>query len=319
MMIEGTHVSCPKCGWEPSEGDIWVCDVCQTRWNTFKTHGKCPGCGKVFIDTACLKSKGGCGQFSLNAQWYESIEVKEPTSKKKFTWFWQKKNEPPITDAGRKWVENALLTLVEVFDEEYFKSLPTITPDKNYFDHEFDGTESDAEYILGRLMSIMRIDPAKIKLMFFSNPGPIYSGGLNTVNVHKANTLANTAGLYRNSAVDPKEMWIETSIIKNKIALISLMAHQLAHYKLLGERRRLIKNDESLTDLTAVVFGFGIFIGNAQLYLPDLVIAYALAWLAYYRQEDTSWKHYLNKTVKKYFERSLSYIEKNAADMKWPS
>ncbi len=46
--------------------------------------------------------------------------------------------------------------------------------------------------------------------------------------------------------------------------LVGTMAHELAHLKLMGERR--VTGDEYdnelLTDLTAVFHGFGIFLGN---------------------------------------------------------
>jgi hypothetical protein len=254
---------------------------------------------------------------SLNADWYESIEQIKPKEKEKFGWFWQGKKGLPITESEKRWVENGLLTLSEVFGKDYFKSLPTITPDKTFFEHDFDGTETDAEFIIERLMSMMQIDSSEIRLKFFSNPPSIYSGGLVTINSPKSNSLVNTAGLYVNNRTGPKEIWIETSLFQDTIALISILAHELAHYKLLGERRRLIKNDEYLTDLTVIGLGFGIFIGNAQLYLQEPVIAYALAWLAHYRDEDISWKHHLNKAMKKYFERSYEYIAQNKDTVKW--
>jgi hypothetical protein len=319
MIVDGANVSCPFCGWKPQEGDLWVCDECKTKWNTFQTHGKCPGCDKQFIDTQCKKSSGGCGQVSLNVEWYNSPESVKPQTKEKFTWFWKRKKTAPITDADRKWVENGLLTLAEVFGKEYFKSLPTIMPDKNYFEKEFDGTEADAAYILGRLTSIMQIDLSEIKLNFFSNPKPFYSGGLYTVNVHKSNSLANTAGLYVDNDVStgPKEIWVDISLLRNPMFLTKVLAHELTHYKLLGERRRLIKNDERLTDLATVGLGLGIFVGNAPTYLQAPIVAYALAWLVRYRSQDASWKDYLQPSTKKYFENSLAYIDANPSSIKW--
>ena len=75
---------------------------------------------------------------SLNAQWYKPVEFVKPKEKETFTWFWQTKKGLPITEDDKKWVENALLTLAEVLGAEYFKSIRTITPDKRYFDREFD-------------------------------------------------------------------------------------------------------------------------------------------------------------------------------------
>ena len=82
-----------------------------------------------------------------------------------------------------------------------------------------------------------------------------------------------------------------------------------------------------MTDLVAIVYGFGIFLGNTHFsyssfsdfhgsgwqtsttgYLPEQVIAYAMAWLCYYRKEDDSWKSMLNKTMLRFFEQSMDYI-----------
>src|SRR6202000_964871 len=123
------RVSCPKCGWEPDDTCKWMCDVCQTRWNTFDTHGRCPGCGKVFIDTQCSKRRGGCGQMSLNADWYEEIEIVKPKSSLKSLFSWGNKDRLPITENDKKWVERSLVLLSELFEPIYFKSLATITPD----------------------------------------------------------------------------------------------------------------------------------------------------------------------------------------------
>ena len=51
--------------------------------------------------------------------------------------------------------------------------------------------------------------------------------------------------------------------------------------------------------------------------LPEPIIAYTLAWLAYYRDEDVSWKQYLNRTMKKYFEKSYAWIGQNKDKVKW--
>jgi len=316
MKVNDTNVSCPKCGWEPDEKDIWVCDECKTRWNTFQTRGKCPGCGKVFIDTQCSKQKGGCGELSLNAEWFQLVDQNNPPEKRKFVWFWNKERLP-IIETERQWIENGLLTLSEVFGSDYFKSLSTITPDKKFFDREFDYTVTDAVFIIEQLMTIMQIDSSNVKMNFFSNPANIYSGGLVTVNSFESDSLVNATGLYFNNDTGEKEIWLEARLLQNTQALTMTLAHELAHHKLLGERRRLVKNDERLTDLTAISWGFGIFFGNAQSYLQQPSVAYSIAWLAHYRDEDILWKQYLNQTTKKYFEKSYTWIEQNKENVKW--
>jgi hypothetical protein len=58
-------VRCPKCHWKPGDDDRWAC-VCEHVWNTFATHGRCPGCGKQWHETQCLH----CGEWSPHEAWY---------------------------------------------------------------------------------------------------------------------------------------------------------------------------------------------------------------------------------------------------------
>jgi hypothetical protein len=60
------RIRCPKCGWQPSRHDVWMC-VCLHSWNTFDTKGVCPGCGIKWSDTQCLR----CKQWSRHDDWYE--------------------------------------------------------------------------------------------------------------------------------------------------------------------------------------------------------------------------------------------------------
>jgi len=330
MIIDGTYVSCPKCGWEPDETCRWMCDECRTKWNTFETNATCPGCGKVFIDTQCLRSRSGCGQMSLNADWYVPIEDASPKEKEKFTWFWQKKSDLPVTQTDKEWIENGLQLLADMFGDEYLRSLPTIIPDKRYFNRQFNGTEADAEFIFKRVAGLMNIDPWEIKLMFYSEQPVAYSPGIvETPSDNLKGNWKGSAGQYIDKGLGQKEIWLKLETLNDTLGVIATLSHELAHYKLLAEHR-METNNEYLTDLTVIAFGFGIFMSNSYFkfsqwqshsrhgwqmqkkgYLPEQMIAYAMAWLAHCRNEDVSWKHYLNSTVRKYFERSYKYIDEN--------
>lgn len=73
-------IRCPKCAWRPAPSDLWCClridtpeppfPACGTEWNTFSTHGKCPGCAHQWQWTSCLR----CGEWSLHEDWYERDE-----------------------------------------------------------------------------------------------------------------------------------------------------------------------------------------------------------------------------------------------------
>ena len=63
---EGPKIRCPRCRWRPGRRDLWMCH-CSHVWNTFDTHGKCPGCNFQWTDTMCLQ----CHQWSAHVDWYE--------------------------------------------------------------------------------------------------------------------------------------------------------------------------------------------------------------------------------------------------------
>ena len=71
LIPDSTRIRCPQCAWQPRKFDRWLCDPgCHHCWNTFETAGICPGCGKTWDDTACLR----CHAWSPHADWYEHDE-----------------------------------------------------------------------------------------------------------------------------------------------------------------------------------------------------------------------------------------------------
>jgi hypothetical protein len=76
-----TGVRCPLCRWQPTASSAWYCEGtgtpesftggCGTRWNTFATRGRCPGCAHQWHWTICLR----CGGWSLHEDWYEEREA----------------------------------------------------------------------------------------------------------------------------------------------------------------------------------------------------------------------------------------------------
>jgi hypothetical protein len=59
------RIRCPKCTWQPARDSRWFCH-CGHSWNTFDTHGVCPGCAHIWRDTACLR----CHAWSEHEDWY---------------------------------------------------------------------------------------------------------------------------------------------------------------------------------------------------------------------------------------------------------
>ncbi len=246
------------------------------------------------------------------------------------------KSELPITPNDKKWIEASLLFLAGLFEPIYFKSLTTITPDREYFDRDFNGTEEDAEFILEKVASIMNIKPWEIKLMYFSEQPDDFSEGISITPSEKLNeSWTSKESELVNKAFGDKEIWIDLAQINDPIGLIATISTELSKYKLISEYA--IEDDVNrLAHLTAIVFGFGIFKGNDFFKftqwqgnshhgwrmqkrggLPEPIIAYAMAWLAHYRGEGIPWSHYLNKTMRKYFDRSYKFITQNKESIRW--
>lgn len=70
------RIRCPLCKWQPDSSSRWYCGGdggppeyyggCGWEWNTFDTHGVCPGCQHQWRWTDCLS----CESCSLHESWY---------------------------------------------------------------------------------------------------------------------------------------------------------------------------------------------------------------------------------------------------------
>lgn len=243
--------------------------------------------------------------------------------------FWNKKLKLPITPDDKEWVEDALIAIKNDFGEDYFREITTVLPNKKFYDNEFSGSENDALFVLNQTKLYMDIDSDAFALKFFSDqPVTMADGTVLSSPASIDGTWNSAAGIYEETE-GVTTIYIERSQLKNPLSLIATVAHELSHYILLGEGR-IDENDEYLTDLVAIVYGFGIFLGNSRFtyssfsnykesgwqmsskgYLPEQIIAYAMAWLCVYRNEEREWEKMLNATMLKHFQESVRYIEAN--------
>jgi hypothetical protein len=126
---------------------------------------------------------------------------------------------------------------------------------------------------------------------------------------------------------------IRSTMLKDPMALVATVAHELGHVILLGGKlmNRKIPDHELLTDLLTVFLGLGIFTANSAArfkqfqenrrigwsmqrlgYLPESVFGYALARFAIEREEKkTEWARHLSPNVRSDFKRSKRWLEEN--------
>ncbi|NER15033.1 hypothetical protein GWK08_16375 [Leptobacterium flavescens] len=245
--------------------------------------------------------------------------------------FWSKKTKLPITAEDKEWIDFDLNWLRAEFGEDHFQEIRTVTPTIDFYDRAFTGIEEDAEFILEVTMELMDIRDVDIKLQLFSDqPIEMQDGSILSTPADINGKWKSASGTFEKNKKETI-ISLERGQLKNPISMISTISHELAHQILLGENR-IEENDEFLTDLTAIFYGFGVFLGNSRFnfstntggagfgwemnsqgYLPEQIIAYAMAWLSVERKENTEYKKFLNKSMLKYFNQSLDYLKSDKA------
>jgi Zn-dependent protease len=66
--------ACPACEKSPPRGQFWMCEHCQSKFDTFATRGRCPGCGAWFLETTCPH----CHATNHIDGWFKPDVVLEP-------------------------------------------------------------------------------------------------------------------------------------------------------------------------------------------------------------------------------------------------
>ncbi len=237
-----------------------------------------------------------------------------------FGWF---KPQCPVDPAAKRWIEERLHWLSGQFGRETFTRRAIILPTNEFFPDPMDGSEASVRNLLNQVCGYMDVHPGLVTLELFTNKTELW-----LVNDDGKYLPTGAAGLYDEQA-GRTVIHIETSELMNLSGLVGTMAHELAHLRLMGERR--VTGDEYdnelLTDLTAVFHGFGIFLGNSPRnwdsqystwprtglkrpeYMTLPMFAYALAHTAWFRgQRKPDWLPFLSFDLKPCFKQGVRYL-----------
>jgi len=233
--------------------------------------------------------------------------------------FWRKKAELPVSKEEAKVIEDCLLWI----NEHVFNIIEkqTILPSPHFFERVLESTEDDAFYILEKVGEFYGIDVSPIQLSFYQE------GESDLTNNIILNKSKGTVGLYfkkngkYNVAINVKQL-------EQPQSLVAVMAHEVAHYILLGMKKEYGASEE-LTDLLAIAGGFGIFLANSafsfsqyqtgdgwggwsyssQGYLSQQQIGYAMAFIEEQRSGKLpDWQQHFTNNVKSDFKHSFNYI-----------
>jgi hypothetical protein len=236
-------------------------------------------------------------------------------------------SEPPVKEEMRKWMDNAMQWLDYTFGHEMIMNVKVLVPRQQDFPVQYNGDRQSAIDTLKIIASQMQINANDIVLdIYEERQSEISMGGetggrffLNQVEGEKY-----SGGLYWGRQEDGKyHIGIEQKKLKEPEGMVATLSHELAHIKLLGEKR-IEKNNEPLTDLTTIIFGLGVFNANAAFqskrgvdywgysklgYLSQMEWGYALALFADLRgEENPEWLNFLERNIKADFRQSMRFI-----------
>ncbi len=168
----------------------------------------------------------------------------------------------------------------------------------------------------------MDVDPTIVELDLFTDRSTIW-----LVN-ERWESIPRRAGVY-NEQLDKTIIHLESSQVGDPMTLVGMIAHELAHFQLLGERRISIDifDNEILTDLTVAFHGMGIFLANVPRvwksgfsnwpgtnarkpeYMTPQMFGYTLAHAAWHRNEQKpSWAQHLRTDARCAFKQGLRYL-----------
>jgi hypothetical protein len=235
----------------------------------------------------------------------------------------------PCDPAAKAWVEQRLHWLSRTFGLHILLERPIILPTPEYFPDAWDATEEAVRRLFDRVCGYMGVDPDDLEMeLFHDRASPHW--------LQEGPWGGFAAGTWSKDSESPWKkgtVRLELSTLDRPADLVGTMAHELAHQRLLGEGRidRDTYDNELLTDLTAVFHGFGIFLANnprkstgelsywpkSELrkpeYLSEPMAGYALAHMAWFRDEDRpDWAKWLRWTPRGVFRQGLRYLQKTA-------
>jgi hypothetical protein len=242
-----------------------------------------------------------------------------------FGWF---RPTCPCDPVAKRWVEDRLKWLSRQFGLHTLLERPIILPTNEFFPDPYDGSPKAVERMFHRVCGYMEVDPDSVEFEQFTDHTPFSAGHIGLSKGFAVGTWHGGDGPWQKGVIR-----IERSTVDRPADLIGTMAHELSHQRLLGEGRadRDAFDNELLTDLTTLYYGFGVFVANnpqkstgelnrwpgSNLYRPEYIsepmLGYALAHIAWFRDESRpAWARALRWTPRAVFKQGLRYLNQTA-------
>jgi hypothetical protein len=226
----------------------------------------------------------------------------------------------PVSVEAQRWIQDSLQWLLAEFGDDALNG-EVLLPASLFPPGSFSGTEASVRPVLRRLCTRMGVDIDAIQVDLSDDPDIPDMGP----HVPIASQFSGAAGHFQWDEGVPV-VALRRRQLRHPVALAATLAHELAHVRLLTERRvdSARKDHEQLTDLATVFFGLGVFTANAAFdfsknqrgwqashlgYLGEELFGYSLAYYADLRGEkDPSWARALDTNPRVYMRKGLRYL-----------
>lgn len=232
----------------------------------------------------------------------------------------------PVPDQEREWIEDRMGWLRGEFGDEPL-SAPVILPTRDFFPPPSPATDDDIRAVVAKVAGYMGVQP-RVSVRFSEELDR--AEGLRGF-ARGAMHTSGAAGVYTHARPGAAaDLTLDRSVTRQPLRLLAVVAHELAHVRLLSEDRTDPgrPDGEPLTDLATVYLGMGIFTANASFdfsqhadgktfswqarrlgYLTEQMFGYALARLAVMRGERRpEWGRHLDTNPRAYLSQAARYL-----------
>jgi tetratricopeptide (TPR) repeat protein len=237
-----------------------------------------------------------------------------------FSVFGKKKINPSVNHTDKDWIENNIKWFIEMFGFEKVKNMPFFSPTFDVFPYDNLSENSQFQKLFNQLCDIWEVDATNIEVCIFDD---VVSMQWNSW--FPFEKVSEPAGTFERGEFTDKKSFrinIAKSNFEHPQKLVFVMAHELAHVKLLGNQYLHDQQVdlEPLTDLACIYFGFGVIMANSLRvkdfkglsktgYLPDQIVSYSNAIICYITK--TSQETYLNEmndNIKDLFKNDFQFL-----------
>ena len=234
----------------------------------------------------------------------------------------------PVSVQAERWIQDSLRWLLAEFGGDALNG-EVLLPESVFPPGSFSGTEAGLRPLLQRLCTRVGVDIDAIQVDLSDDPDIPDLGPSSPI----VSQFSGAAGHFQWDGGVPV-VALRRHQLRDPVALAATLAHELAHVRLLTERRvdRTRKDHEQLTDLATVFFGLGVFTANAAFdfsksqyawqtsrlgYLGEELFGYSLACYAHLRGEkDPSWARALDANPRAYLRKGLRYLSQRESSRK---